>query len=118
MGLKAEICGAVPLFAEFRFAHPVDWRIAEGENWAVVGPNGAGKTMLADLLLRRIPLKEGRVEVRTDRTPYEAVRMIGFRDIYSIIDSREGYYQQRWNADGRAAPCGFALPRRAGRYCP
>lgn len=103
MEVKAEIRGAVPLFAEFRFARPVDWRIGEGENWEVAGPNGAGKTMLADLLLRRIPLREGTVEVRTQRTSYEAVRMIGFRDIYSIVDCREGYYQQRWNADGRAA---------------
>ena len=35
---------------ELRFAEPVEWRICEGEQWAVVGPNGAGKTLLADML--------------------------------------------------------------------
>ena len=40
--LFARIEAAVPLRPEFRFTHPVDWSIAQGESWAVAGPNGAG----------------------------------------------------------------------------
>lgn len=102
---KISLRGAVPLSPQFRFREAVDWDIMPGENWAVAGPNGAGKSVLADILLRRIPLKEGSVRIDTapGRPAYEAVRTIGFRDIYSIVDCREAYYQQRWNADGRAA---------------
>lgn len=31
----------------------VNWRVAEGERWAVLGPNGAGKTTLLELLAAR-----------------------------------------------------------------
>ncbi|MGN6731815.1 MAG: ATP-binding cassette domain-containing protein [Candidatus Binatia bacterium] len=24
----------------------ISWRVAEGENWAILGPNGSGKTTL------------------------------------------------------------------------
>ncbi|MCC8034337.1 MAG: ATP-binding cassette domain-containing protein [Rikenellaceae bacterium] len=104
-GIKVKINGAVPLSSAFRFRSPVDWTIREGENWAVAGRNGAGKSTLADILMRRIPLREGSVDLYTrgGRPSYEAVRSIGFRDIYSIVDCREAYYQQRWNADGREA---------------
>ena len=46
---------------ELRFAEPVEWRICEGEQWAVVGPNGAGKTLLADILQRKFAFREGKV---------------------------------------------------------
>ncbi|MDR0995020.1 MAG: ATP-binding cassette domain-containing protein, partial [Tannerella sp.] len=35
---------------ERQFRFPVDWRIEEGQQWAIIGPNGAGKTLLAELL--------------------------------------------------------------------
>ncbi len=57
--MRIFIRGAVARFPEFRFTHPVDWTIGEGENWAVVGPNGAGKSLLTDLLRGRIVLREG-----------------------------------------------------------
>ncbi|MCD8072420.1 MAG: ATP-binding cassette domain-containing protein, partial [Alistipes sp.] len=103
--IKVKIEGAVPLSPALRFRSPVDWTIRAGENWAVAGRNGSGKSTLADILMRRIPLREGRVRIytRDERPPYEAIRTIGFRDIYSIVDCREAYYQQRWNADGRDA---------------
>lgn len=98
---------AVPRFSEFSFQVPVDWKISEGEHWVVIGPNGAGKTVLIDMLQRKIALKSGNVELETDQeiTIYQAVKSMAFRDIYSLMDCKNMYYQQRWNAtDVEEAP--------------
>lgn len=109
--MRIFIRGAVARFPEFRFTHPVDWTIGEGENWAVVGPNGAGKSLLTDLLRGRIVLREGETGTDAPETPlYKAVRSISFRDIYSLADCREGYSQQRWNAsDAEQSPTAGSL---------
>ena len=109
--MRIYLRGAVARFPEFRFTHPVDWTIDEGENWAVTGPNGAGKTLLADLLQGRIVLREGETGTDSPDLPlYEAVRSISFRDIYSLSDCRESYYQQRWNAsDAEQSPAANSL---------
>lgn len=90
---------AIPRFPEFRFQEPVNWNISEGENWAIVGPNGAGKTILTDILQKKILLKEGEVRVRMDSggTDYGLVKSMAFRDIYSMVNCKNMYYQQRWN---------------------
>ena len=121
--MKIYLRGAVARFPEFRFTHPVDWTINEGENWAVTGPNGAGKTLLTDLLQSRIVLREGEAGTDSPDLPlYEAVRSISFRDIYSLSDCRESYYQQRWNAsDAEQSPAAGSLlakfpTEKIGRY--
>jgi molybdate transport system ATP-binding protein len=38
-----------------------DWRMREGEQWAIVGANGSGKTTLARTLLGQVPVVAGRV---------------------------------------------------------
>lgn len=97
---------AVPRFSEFSFQVPVDWKISEGEHWVVIGPNGAGKTVLIDMLQRKIALKSGKCRVRNDRNyDLSAVKSMAFRDIYSLMDCKNMYYQQRWNAtDVEEAP--------------
>ena len=92
------ICGAVPRMPELQFPEPVNWTIREGEQWAVVGPNGAGKTLLADLLQRKIALKAGEVRLGDDAPVHKWIRSIAFKDIYSLADCRNSYYQQRWHA--------------------
>ncbi len=104
---RIQIQGAVPRFSEFRFTEPVNWQIKKGENWAVVGPNGAGKTLLMDLLQGRIALKEGNVEIHLEKQLplWQAIKAISFRDIYSLADCRNMYYQQRWNmTDAETSP--------------
>ena len=83
---------------ELQFPEPVNWTIREGEQWAVVGPNGAGKTLLADLLQRKMALKAGEVRLGDDAPVHEWIRSIAFKDIYSLADCRNSYYQQRWHA--------------------
>ena len=103
---------AVPRFPEFRFQSPVCWQIQDGENWAVVGPNGAGKTTLTDILQGKIALKEGKVEIICDRQEesYRLIKSMAFRDIYSLTDCRNMYYQQRWNSsDVSEAPLASSL---------
>lgn len=94
----ANLCEVVPRLPELGFEHPVNWRIHLGEQWAVVGPNGAGKTLLADFLQRKHAFKCGRVELRKDDGSEASVRSIAFSDIYSLADTRNSFYQQRWHS--------------------
>lgn len=93
-----EIRNAVPRLPELRFAAPVNWTIREGEQWAVVGPNGGGKTLLADLLQQKCVLREGVVGYGYDGPTRDLVKSIAFKDIYTLADCRNTYYQQRWHA--------------------
>lgn len=93
----ARIEAAVPLRPEFRFTRPVDWSIAQGESWAVVGPNGAGKSLLTGLLTRRVPLRNGIINIYHPEGT-AAIRSLSFHDIHPPSELRNMYYQQRWNA--------------------
>lgn len=93
-----QIKGALTRLPELRFAEPVNWTIHKGEQWAVIGPNGAGKTLLADLLQRKFALKEGEVSFAPGGRPGEWVKSIAFKDIYSLADCKNSYYQQRWHS--------------------
>jgi molybdate transport system ATP-binding protein len=73
---------------------PLNLTIREGEQWAVIGPNGAGKSVLADILVGRYALKDGEVRFPTGAN----VKSIAFKDIYSLADYRNAYYQQRWHS--------------------
>lgn len=98
MKFKLKISGVVPVREEFRFGEPVDWSVGEGEQWAVVGPNGAGKSVLADIAAGRVFFRQGSVELAGGRSIYTGVRKVEFRDIYSLVDCANIYYQKRWNA--------------------
>ncbi|MGM9799010.1 MAG: ATP-binding cassette domain-containing protein [Parabacteroides sp.] len=94
----AEIANAVPRLPELAFAEPVNWTIQTGEQWAVIGPNGAGKSLLIDLLQRKFALKAGAVNFASNGRVSDFVRCITFKDIYSLADCQNTYYQQRWHA--------------------
>lgn len=83
---------------ELRFVEPFSWTIKEGEQWAIVGPNGAGKTLIADLMQRKFALKEGEVTFGYEDKVSNLVKSIAFKDIYSLADCRNAYYQQRWHS--------------------
>ena len=89
---------AIPRLPEIRFQEPIQWQIRKGEQWAVIGPNGSGKTILADLLQGRYALKEGMVKLGLRGKVHEIVKSIAFKDIHSLADNRNAYYQQRWHA--------------------
>ena len=38
-----------------------DWRIDQGQHWAVLGPNGAGKTTLVKALTGDVPVVQGAI---------------------------------------------------------
>ena len=59
--MVVDIKNIVTRLPELRFTAPVNWRIDEGQQWAVVGPNGAGKTLIADIMQRKFAFKEGEV---------------------------------------------------------
>lgn len=96
-----EIQGGVPRLSQLQFESPINWKIRKNEHWAVIGPNGSGKTLLTDILLNKYALKEGEVICRDadgKNLPVSIIaKSVAFRDIYSIIDTQNSYYQQRWN---------------------
>ena len=83
---------------ELQFAEPIDWTICEGEQWAVVGPNGAGKTLLAGVLQKKYAFRSGEHIFMSGKPVSEVVKSIAFKDIYSLADCRNSYYQQRWHS--------------------
>ena len=83
---------------ELQFAEPIDWTICEGEQWAVVGPNGAGKTLLAGVLQKKYAFRSGEHIFVSGKPVSEVVKSIAFKDIYSLADCRNSYYQQRWHS--------------------
>lgn len=94
----ARISGVVTRLPELRFKEPPCWTIRAGEQWAVVGPNGAGKSLLAGILQRKFALKEGEVVFASEGRVSDLVKSIAFKDIYSLADCRNTYYQQRWHS--------------------
>lgn len=96
--IVVDIRNAIPRIAELRFATPVNWRIERGQQWAVIGPNGAGKTLLADLTQRKYALKEGEIRFGGEEKIGSFIKRIAFKDIYSLTDNQDSYYQQRWHS--------------------
>ena len=93
-----DIKNIVTRLPELRFTAPVNWRIDEGQQWAVIGPNGAGKTLIADIMQRKFAFKEGEVVFAGDGKVSDFIKSIAFKDIYSLADCRNSYYQQRWHS--------------------
>lgn len=89
---------AIPRLPELQFAEAVNWEIRQGEQWAVIGPNGAGKTLLTDMLQGKFAFREGSIEPGDGRKMSDLVKSIAFKDIYSLADCRNSYYQQRWHS--------------------
>lgn len=96
--IVVEIKNVVTRLPELRFEAPLNWQIREGEQWAVIGPNGAGKTLIAEVMQRKFAFKEGEVIFHDEGNVSDLVKSIAFKDIYSLADCRNSYYQQRWHA--------------------
>lgn len=92
------IRNVIPRMPQFRFTEPLNWLIEEGQQWAVIGPNGAGKTRIADIIQQKIAIKEGEVKIGKGGKTSDLVKSITFKDIYTITDCRNSYYQQRWHS--------------------
>lgn len=92
------IQNAVTRLPELRFVSPLSWSVRDGEQWAIIGPNGSGKTLIADMLQRKFALKEGEITFGPDDKISNLVKSIAFKDIYSLADCRNTYYQQRWHS--------------------
>ena len=96
--IVVNIRNVVTRLPELRFEEPLNWIIEEGQQWAVIGPNGAGKTLIADVMQRKFALKEGEVTFGYEGNVGNLVKSIAFKDIYSLADCRNSYYQQRWHS--------------------
>ncbi|MDE5945204.1 MAG: ATP-binding cassette domain-containing protein [Rikenella sp.] len=93
----------------YEFASPLNFRLEEGEQVAVVGENGSGKSALIETLLGRRALRSGRLTygfASGDRKRAGGgMRYIAFHETYNRAEDGEYYYQQRWNScDNENAP--------------
>jgi molybdate transport system ATP-binding protein len=91
---------------ELRFEAPLSFDMYPNQHWAVVGPNGAGKTTFANLLTGKLPLAEGSISynIAGSEPLYEKVKSVSFRNMYSLADSKQLYYQQRWHSTEEETP--------------
>lgn len=96
-----KIENVIPRMDYFQFQHPINWTINENEHWAIIGPNGSGKSLLIDILIGKHALKDGVIicldENGLQKPIKDFIKYVAFRDIYSLTDFQNGYYQQRWN---------------------
>lgn len=100
-----KIENAIPRIDFIQFSEPINWSIKTDEHWVIIGPNGSGKTVLIDILTGKYALKSGKVEGFNNLSINNLVKCVAFRDIYSLTDVKNSYYQQRWNAgDDHKAP--------------
>lgn len=93
-----EIIQAIPRIQEFQFREAINWTLSSGQHWAVIGPNGSGKTLFSDIITGKIPLKEGNISFPEGFKISERIKSMSFRDIYSLGNYNNMYYQQRWNS--------------------
>ena len=82
--------GYPPLFHNFSFT------LNPGETWAVTGPGASGKTSLARLLRGLLPARAGRLA--WPRLDPGHVRIVSFRSDSRVLNNREHYYQERFQA--------------------
>lgn len=94
-----EVIDVIPKIEEFKFDQAINFTLKANEHWAVIGPNGAGKTIFADILANKYGLKQGQILHSGDKSISlsKIVKTVSFKDIYSIADIQNSYYQQRWN---------------------
>ncbi|MCD7973575.1 MAG: ATP-binding cassette domain-containing protein [Candidatus Azobacteroides sp.] len=100
-----KIESAVPCMPELQFKYPVHWEMKKNEHWAFIGPNGSGKTLLANIICRKIALKQGKVLHSFSGSQSGSIQTISFRDVYDLADYKNMYYQQRFNvSENEEAP--------------
>lgn len=91
-----------------------NWLIQQDQNWVVMGPNGSGKTLLANILMRRLPLVEGTILYGFDDPDHPDGRPFfhpGEIALFSAETHRTFlrkfavYHQARWQSfEGENAP--------------
>ena len=91
---------AIPRIEAYQFRHAINWEIKSGQQWAIVGANGSGKSTLINVLTGKYALKSGEVKLSEYSLDNRngLIRSVSFTDIYSLTDTRNAFYQQRWNA--------------------
>ena len=90
------------------FVVPIDWKLQTGEVWTITGDNGAGKSLLAEIIIGKHGLQQGKIDYLFLNTlqrqlpaqpchPWDKIRLVSFNAAYSLVDFRPLYYQQRFH---------------------
>ena len=102
MIITIELNDIVTRLENLRFQKPINWVFDNSQNWVLIGENGAGKSLLIDILRGKHALIPTCKVVCRDENNAElkirdVLKCVSFNDIYSIVDTNNSYYQQRWN---------------------
>lgn len=96
----------------------LNWKLSEGETWAVVGPTGSGKTTFAELLLGRHFTPDGvirwplldrlRERGRKIDYPSQIISHVTFKEESRLFSYVGHYYQQRFEFADSDEPLSLA----------
>lgn len=105
-----------------------NWKIDEGQQWAVIGPVGAGKSMLLEAITGEADLISGSLDfhfqsddLNVNSSLYSRVShnvaSVNFKEDSKLFSYSGHYYQQRYNAfDSDDGPTAAAF-LQAGGFC-
>ncbi|MBN1837107.1 MAG: ATP-binding cassette domain-containing protein [Spirochaetales bacterium] len=65
-----------------------NWRILQGEQWAVLGPNASGKTALVRAIVGQLPCAAGQIQRNVGRRGYDGIGYVSF-ELYGQLLARE-----------------------------
>jgi molybdate transport system ATP-binding protein len=84
----------------------LNWKVQDGEAWAVVGPTGSGKTTLAEVILGKLTPSSGtvrwplveqlRAHGRQVDYPSQLIAHVTFKEESRLFSYAGHYYQQRF----------------------
>lgn len=74
----------------------INWKIFDGQNWAIIGPNGAGKTSLAGALAGEVPVVGGRITKAAELQPAGKIGYLSFERYRDLIATEEARDESRF----------------------
>jgi len=83
----------------------INWQVKQGETWVITGPVGSGKTTLAEAIMGKYRLQNGRITIYNPLNsdtesilPTKKISFISFQPHSQNLNYGKFYLQQRYNS--------------------